>query len=568
MGKKYIATIMDRHYVGENTFVFNCNHVAIGEIIDEDAGIFQDRNGNRYASMLNIGLMSSEIPYAYFNIMELKELKKQLGEKFTLKEVIQEYENLCKKGVYLVGKVANKIPFYVKIDVDELKESILKNHPEMGNNNFNIENNSIPTLDEETEEIDEVEQLILDVINGKYNLKELKELQKHLKISCEDLESALDTVELQIEATENGKTKGNKSNDIIKELREKRLAANSAFAVDNAEEKSKKIDIEELFKKVTKTLIAQDEPARRVITEIARKEMDERKKKEGILLTGSTGVGKTELMRLIAKHLNRPFYKVDSTQLTIPGYVGKDISEVLWDLYIHCNRNLDDAENAIIFFDEIDKKGSTKKSDVSGLGVLNLLLPFIEGATYDACQDMKNANNRVKINTKNMIVILGGAYTDVYKNLLEKNSIGFNNSVSSKEQYRAATTKDFVEKGQMPDEFMGRVTIVKLNDLDVDAIKRVMLESDESAIKIQQEIFDKLGVKLTFTDGFTTAIAQNAYDRKTGARGLNGIIDESTWKAFAKVYSAPQGEYEEVILDEETVNNPEHYQLVKKRSHH
>ena len=116
----------------------------------------------------------------------------------------------------------------------------------------------------------------------------------------------------------------------------------------------------------------------------------------------------------------------------------------------------------------------------------------------------------------------------------------------------------------MTDEFMGRVTVIKLNDLDVDDIKRVMLESDESAMKIQEEIFKKLGVKLTFTDGFTTEIAKQAEKKKTGARGLNGIIDAATWQAFEEVYKH-QGDYEEVVLDENTVEDSSNYQLVKKK---
>ena len=352
--------------------------------------------------------------------------------------------------------------------------------------------------------------------------------------------------------------------DIVKEkLETKRKQAEETLESSEMEEDTH-IDINDLFQKVTKTLIAQDEPARRVIAEIARKEVDSRKKKEGILLTGATGVGKTELMRLIAKHLNKPFHKVNSTQLTIPGYVGKDIEEVLWELYVECEGDIDKAEQAIVFFDEIDKKGSGKKSDVSGQGVLNVLLPFIEGSVYDAYPDSKNTSNKVQIDTSNMTVILGGAYTDVYKNLIERNEIGFGSQVSTIPKYRPATTQDFVERGMMTDEFMGRVTVVKLNDLDVESIKRIMLESDQSAMKIQKEIFEKLGVKLTFTDGYTTAVAENAYQKKTGARGLNGIIDESTWKAFDEVYCNP-GEYDEVILDEESTKDSSAYQLVKKK---
>ena len=548
MGKKYVATIMNRHYLGENAFIFNTSHTVIGEI-DEKTGILKDRNGNEYAPMLSPGLMGTEIPYAYSNIMELDQVKEIVGgNHLSLKESISEYEFLCKKVLYYVGKIG-EAPFCITLNMDNLLETAKSTASQAtsrsGDNSEEIEEDLS----------DGIEELTLDIINGKYSLKELREIRNNIEANSWELESLLETIDLQIEASEKGESAIQLKEDPIEkiEISEELLKKQSSY-----------IDIEELFKKVTKTLIAQDEPARRVIAEIARKEMDIRKKKEGILLTGATGVGKTELMRLIAKNLNRPFHKIDATQLTIPGYVGKDIEEMLWDLYIECGQDVKKAEEAIIFFDEIDKKGSSKKSDVSGQGVLNVLLPFIEGATYDACPDMKNTSNKVKINTSNMIVILGGAYTDVYKNLIEKNEIGFGNTVSTTPKYRKATTQDIIERGMMTDEFMGRVSVIKLNDLDVAAIKRIMLESDESAMKIQKQIFDKLGVKLTFTDGYTTAIAKNAYEKKTGARGLNGIIDETTWRAFEEIYKNI-GEYEEAILTEETVKDPTKYQLVKKK---
>ena len=269
-------------------------------------------------------------------------------------------------------------------------------------------------------------------------------------------------------------------------------------------------------------------------------------------------------MRLIAKYLDKPFLKVDATQLTIPGYTGTDIEEVLWRLYESCGKNKEKAENAIIFFDEIDKKGSDRKDDVSGQGVLNLLLSFITGTEYMATASTKHPSEIVRIDTSNMTVILGGAFTDVYKKYNTQIS-GFTRE--DPKEKKSPTMQDFVDKGMMTDEFMGRTSIVKMNELDIDAIKRIMLESDESAVLIQQQIFDKLNVKLTYTDGYIDALAKAAYKKKTGARGLNTEVDNTTWCCFDEVYSNP-GVYKEAILTEKTVENPKEYQLVKKVQNH
>ena len=555
MSNKYVATIMDRHYIGENAFVFNCNHAVIGDF-DEETGIFRDRNGNEYAPMTSPRLMESEIPYAFSNVIRLDDIQEEIGGGLSLKDSISEYEYICKKRIFFVRKTKEDNIFCIHFNMDEIEGQVKEASEE---EEYMEDDGAIdPALRE----------LIIDVINGKYSLNELKQIKNQLISSYEDFEWAIDTIDLQIEATENGTSLIDLPPDPegLEEYEDKRKPRErNYYDVFDELFSDERIDIEKLFQQVTRTLIAQDEPARRVIAEIARKELDERKKKEGILLTGSTGVGKTELMRLIAKYLNKPFCKVDSNQLTTPGYTGKDIEEVLWDFYVSCGRDKNKVENAIIFFDEIDKKGSSRKDDHSGQGVLNLLLPFIEGTTYDACEDMRHGKEKVKIDTSNMIVILGGAYTDVYKKLVEKN-IGFNREVSSKPVYRPATTQDFIEKGMMTDEFMGRVTVIKMNDLDVDDIKRIMLESDQSAMRVQEEIFKKLGVKITFTDSYTTAIAKDAKSKGTGARGLNGIIDESTWRAFDEVY-CHNGMYEEVILDEKTVHNPNSFQLVKKKGH-
>lgn len=557
---KFIATIMQRHYVGENTFIYNASHAILGTI-DEQTKIFIDHNGNEYFSMLQQDSMTTEVPYCYYNILEVDDLGKITDKKLPIEESINQYEYLAKGIIYLVVRIDSKNAYCFPLPIDKMcsgLETARKAIETEEKQILDLEKDCIVLEEDEEEEIqpemtEDLTELVIKVIKGEYNLDELKDIKNQLNTIYSNIEGALDSIDLQIEATE--ETVPVEESKIEETIEEK--------YTDIPEEND--FDIEDIFNKVTKTLIAQDEAARRVIAEIARKGMHHKKKKEGILLTGKTGVGKTELMRLIAKYLDRPFLKIDSTQLTVPGYTGKDIEEYLWQLYVQCGYDKEQAERAIIFFDEIDKKATGKKDDVSGERVLDVLLPFIEGTTYDACSNTKNSTKKVKIDTSNMICVFGGAYTDVYKDLYEETQMGFNGNIERKR--RKAAPSDFIEKGHTKDEFIGRVAIVELKDLEFDDIKRLILESDESALKIQKQIFEKLGVKITFTDGYVNAIAQGAVDRKTGARGLNTIVDESTWEAYEEVYKkSNRGKYSEVIFDEKTVEDSSCYQLVKRKT--
>ena len=124
---------------------------------------------------------------------------------------------------------------------------------------------------------------------------------------------------------------------------------------------------------------------------------------------------------------------------------------------------------------------------------------------------------------------------------------------------------DFIERAMMPKEFMGRVpVIIHLNNLNVESLRRILLESEDSALKLQEEVFAQEGVKLTTKDGYILAIASKALEEKIGARGLNKLITDTTWQAYDEVISNP-GVYEEVILTEDTVTNEDTYQLVKKK---
>ncbi len=540
--EKYLATAMKRYKLKENYYLYVSSHYIIGNY-NEQTNVFEDENGNNYLNILDSNSFLKNIGL-FFNIISLKDLNSVVEEEnLTLKEKLDKFEDLAKSSMILSLNDGTDSKRLITINLEKL---------------IDMEDSGYFDEEEEYEEDNEnmspeIEELILDIVCDKYDIEELKELKRSLTKVYNDIESAIDTIDLKVEGPllEEETTQESEKNSLVTDSETKQICT------------YKDIDIDDVFLKVTESLICQDEAARRLIVEMVRKEMNPIKKKEGILLVGATGVGKTKLATLVSKYFERPFKKINATSLTVPGYIGRDIEEELWDLYESCGYDLEKTEQAIIFFDEIDKKSSNKNSDISGKGVLNLLLPFIEGSVYEATDNMHSKKRTVKIDTSNMIVLLAGAYTDVLNNLVENGKVGFNGSVGKIK--REATAKDFVKKGLVPDELVGRISIIKLKDFYAEEIKKVMLEGSDSAIKIQEKIFAELGVKLTFTDAYSYLIAKRAEERGTGARGLNAIIDESTWCAFDEVYKkANRGIYSEVILTDKTVSDPSNFQLVKK----
>lgn len=498
-------------------------------------------------------LESSKLIYS--NLTELNKLSEKVTDSASLLKAIENYETRCSQIIYYLSRVENDSFIIIPIDKEpytKALEHINKNPNQLSKQpkQYVAQSKKYFLSDENESEdiyIKNLKQLVADIIEEKYSSEELKEVKYRLSEHQGELESVLTTVDLYQENF--GESK--EITDRISEHKPK---------IPKSE-----INIDDIFENVTKTLIAQDEPARRAIVEISRL-ADSRKKGYGILLTGESGVGKTLLMSLIARNTSKPLLIIDSTQLTAPGFVGKSIEEYLWDLYESCGKDLKKAENAIIYFDEIDKKGSPNKTDMSGQAVLNTLLKFLDGTSYVACKNQQRQTNEnsIKISTENMIVVAGGAFLDVYKQK-DKTKLGFTSPEEKANEHTVEPEiSDFVTKAMMTKEFMGRVpVIVHLNNLDVDGLRRILLNSEESILKLQEEVFRNKGVKLTTKDGYILSISQNALARKIGARGLNKLIADSTWVAYDEICSNP-GIYEEVILTEETVENPKKYQLVKK----
>lgn len=564
MPEKYFATILRKKQITQNDYIYLVDKIVAGDI-EEESQTFVTTAKEKYQPFKNFSEPLEE--NYYLNIAKTDNIESYFGESVTFDEAYKKYEQRCREFVYYLGKTNDS---YITVPIDKGKyvrviDAIIEDESKFESNeriSFR-EKEQVSGIGSEKEEsedgiIEVIKELVMNVISGNFTPDELIDIKARLIAEKEEIEAAIMSVEVQQETleTELDNFIGHKQESISIP---KPTPLSTHAPID------KSIDINDIFSKVTKTLVAQDEPARRMIVELTRLN-DMRRKDYAILLTGESGVGKTLLMSLLARYIDRPLLQIDSTQLTASGFVGKDIEQYLWDLYEDCNKDLQKAEHAIIYFDEIDKKGSSKKSDPSGQGVLNMLLKFLDGTTYEACKNpqMQRDDNTVKMNTKDMIVVAGGAFLEVYQSSKNK-QIGFNqNRTLPIEQPEEPEIKDFITKAMMPKEFMGRVpVIIRLNNLDIDGIRGILLESDDSALKLQEEVFAKRGVKLTTKDGYILEVSQQALDRKIGARGINKIISDSTWEAYYDVCSNPET-YEEIILTQETITNPKKYEKVKK----
>ena len=331
----------------------------------------------------------------------------------------------------------------------------------------------------------------------------------------------------------------------------------------NSEEKTNiTITPKHLYNELTKTIIGQDDAIKEIVTTVWENYASENK--SNMIVLGPSGSGKTEIFRQLSKLLDVPLLITSVTGLSQAGYVGRNTDDILKDLLTLTNKDVAKAEKAIVILDEFDKIGlkTGKEGFIATMSVQNELLKIVEDGTFGI--ELDHFNGKTMINTKNITFVGVGACSDILTKKVNK-QLGFNNNIKdTEEKVDIINQTDLIEKLGFTPELIGRMgKIVKLNDLSIEDLKKIILNPNKSTYLNKIELLKKLNIKCIeeTRDAIAEEIAKKAISKKIGARAIDSIINEM----FSDIIFNINGAYENDIVEitKETVNNSKKYVLKK-----
>lgn len=314
--------------------------------------------------------------------------------------------------------------------------------------------------------------------------------------------------------------------------------------------KENQIYANEIYQQTSKTVICQDEQIKEIAATIAKNQRIKTPAlKDNLLICGPTGVGKTEIFRCIGKQLDIPVINEDSTEYTAAGYVGKSVTDMLYNLYLAANGDIKKAERGIIIADEIDKKVSgNSQHEVYTTAVLDALLKMSEGHKYH----IETKNCQFDIDTSFITFVFSGAFSGIEEFNERKRKLGFTSQEDEEEAVKTTnsyTEQNLIKYGLKP-EFLGRNTLIVMNSLDIEDFKKIITESDKSVLLLYKYLLEEIGIKLIYDESCIEAIAIKAKELGVGARSIKKIIEKAFKIIKYQVFS--EQKYSELIITPET----------------
>ena len=316
---------------------------------------------------------------------------------------------------------------------------------------------------------------------------------------------------------------------------------------------------DDIYNKVTKTVICQDDAVKAISTAFAtNRRTANSRMKSNLLVCGPTGCGKSEIFRCISSGFNIPITVEDSTEYTVAPFIGKHVTEMLQKLYQNADGDLEAAQHGIVIVDEIDKKVSNEpQSETYARGVITSFLKMIEGHTYQ----IVDGKQKINFDTSNVTFAFLGAFSGIEKFSNAKRRIG----IMTEEQKQAMVDpnniyneKNIEKMGLLP-EFLGRTKLVTLNPLEIPDLERIIRESDTSQLLLYKEFLEENDMQLIYDDETITTIAKKAHELGYGARSIKQIIEKAV--ADANFYVTSRKKYKYLQITPETIENNKKYIL-------